>query len=150
MFCEKCGNPLTEEGVCQACAANEQPAEIIEETIVEETIVEEAAVEVPQKNPGKAMGIISMILGIVSLLGGSVCSCLLACLGGFPSLIGAVVGIILSIIGMKKSKAAGCKNTMAVVGLILNILTIVVVLGFILVNAIIGGVAAASNSYYYY
>ena len=151
MFCEKCGNPLTEEGVCPACAANAEPVTPVEEPIVVEApIVEEAVVEAPQTNPGKTMGIISMILGIFSLLSGTVCSCLLACLGGIPAMITSIVGIVLAIIGMKKSKAAGCKNTMALVGLILSIVTIVIILVFILINAIIGGIGAMSNSYYYY
>ncbi|WP_051388961.1 hypothetical protein [Arthrobacter sp. 35W] len=71
----------------------------------------------PAQDPGKVMGIISIILPFVGL---------------------GLVGLILGLIGMSKSKKAGFKNTPALVGVILGALAIVITI----VVAIIGISAA--------
>ena len=99
------------------------------------------------KKSGKALGIISMIFGIISLiipLGGCTCSCLGTFFATFVSfivgylsgivpfvfviisLIFAIAALILAIIGKKKSKKFGMKNTMATIGLITSIFGLVI------------------------
>jgi hypothetical protein len=133
--CSACGAPLTEETVAP---------------------VEEApAVEVPTVDPGAQKGNIAMILGIVALALGALCSCLAACLGGALPFILAIVGIVMGTMAMKASKEAGFDNKKAKIGLILSIAAIVVIVIFIILNAILGGIIGASmaqssyGSYYY-
>jgi hypothetical protein len=61
--------------------------------------------DAPQKNPGKVLGIIAMILGIFGLV--PIC-------GG----LSAIVGIILGVLGKKKSSEAGMPSGMAKAGII--------------------------------
>lgn len=143
-------------------AVEETPVEeviaAVEETPVEETPVEEViapvegVVEAPAVDSGKTMNLVSLILGIASLVFGSMCSCAFACLGGLvPGCMG-IAAIITGILGMKKSKADGFKGTLGLIGMILGIASLLVIFVFIIVNAIIGGVAYsdAFNSGYYY
>lgn len=140
MFCTNCGTTLTEDGVCPVC-----------NPVTEEIVVDDVAA--PAVNPGKTLGLISMILGIASLVLGLPCSCVCACLGSLLPFCCSVGGIITGALGMKKSSYAGMKNTMALVGLILSIVAIVVCVVFIIFNGIIGGLGslntAGSSSYYY-
>jgi len=74
-------------------------------------------------NPGKTLGIVSMILSIIGL---------------------GLVGVILALIGMSKSKKAGQKNGFALAGLILGILNIIAGIAvFVLVGY--GGIQAAAE-----
>lgn len=76
-------------------------------------------------DPGKLLGILSVVAPFVSL---------------------GVVGIILGIIGRKKSKAAGFKGTLATVGIVLSSISIVIgILLIILFAAAIGKVAQKCN-----
>lgn len=73
----------------------------------------------PNKNvtedPGKTLGIIGLVLGLV----------------GF-----ALIGLILCIVGNNKSKEAGLKNTVAIIGIWINSIFIILgVLIFMLVFA---------------
>ena len=86
------------------------------------------------------MGIIAMILGIVGLLGSTICSCLCGCLGGSPALLMCIAGVVLGIIGMNKSKKLGEKNTMALVGIILSGVGILLFIIF----ALVGGAISAA------
>jgi len=71
------------------------------------------------ENPGKTFGIISLVL----------------------SLIGAgVIGIILGIIGLKKSAAVGLKNGLALAGIIVGAVS--TVLGIIFISLAIAAAAA--------
>lgn len=148
MFCTKCGSSLSENGICPVCDVP------VHNPINPELILEQPPAA---SNPGKGLGIAGMILGIISLVFNTVC----ACLGG--SILGAplsVIGLILSIIGKKKSKAAGCSNGMATAGLVMNlisviivalaILAIVVYFAFIVVAALMTGSAAVEPPTYYY
>lgn len=58
----------------------------------------------PAKDPGKIMGILSII---------------------FPFIFLGLVGLILGIIGRVQSKKAGFKNTPALIGIILSIIAII-------------------------
>ncbi len=70
-------------------------------------------------NPGKGLGIAGLVLSFFMF--------------GLN-----LVGLILSIIGLKKSKAAGMSNGPAVAGIIISILTIIATL------AIVGGLIAGA------
>lgn len=67
----------------------------------------------PVENPGKTMGIVGLVLGFLGPL--------------------SLVGLILSIIGLRKSKKVGQSNGIAVAGIIVSSL--------VLVGVIIGSIA---------
>lgn len=69
----------------------------------------------PVPNPGKGLSIAGMVLGIVSLV--------LFCVWyiGIPC---AIVGLVLSIIGKKKSKEANAPTGMATAGIILCVIAL--------------------------
>jgi hypothetical protein len=69
----------------------------------------------PAENPGKKLGVIGLVLAILF----------------------NVVGLIVSIVALRKSKKAGFKNVAAVWGIIIGLLS---TLGIVIM--IIGGVAA--------
>ncbi len=69
------------------------------------------------ENPGKTMGILSLIFSLL----------------GF-----GIVGLILGIVGLKKSKSAGMSNGLALAGIILGIIGIIVGIIFLSL-AIFGG-----------
>ena len=148
MFCTKCGSTLSENGVCPVC-----------DVPVSDPINPELVFDQPPaaSNPGKGLGITGMVMGIVSLLCNTVCSCMYGSVLGFPL---SIVGLILSIIAKKKSKAAGCSNGMATAGLITSIISIAIcalaVIGIILYFVFVVGLtalstteAAGASSYYY-
>ena len=130
MICKAC-NAENENGAqfCVNCgAALEQEAAPVEEVVapVEEVAApaEEATEEIPAADPGKLLNLISLICGAVGLVFSSLCTCLGGCLGGFiPMLIG-VAAIVTGLLGMNKSKAAGFKNTLGLIGLILGIASV--------------------------
>ncbi|WP_052663599.1 hypothetical protein [Psychromicrobium lacuslunae] len=66
-----------------------------------------------QQDPGKVMGILSIVLPFVFL---------------------GLVGLILGIIGLNKSKKAGFSNAPAVIGIVLSILAII---GSIIVGVVL-------------
>ena len=148
MFCTKCGSSLSENGVCPVC-----------DVPVSDPINPELVFDQPPaaSNPGKGLGITGMVMGIVSLLCNTVCSCMYGSVLGFPL---SIVGLILSIIAKKKSKAAGCSNGMATAGLITSIISIAIcalaVIGIIVYFVFVVGLtalstteAAGASSYYY-
>lgn len=148
MFCDKCGSTLSENGVCPVC-----------DVPVNDPINPELVFEQPPaaSDPGKGMGIAGMILGIVSLLCNTVCSCMYGSVLGGPL---SVVGLILSIIARKKSKAAGCSNGMATAGLVMNLISVIIIalailgivayIAFVVVVALMTGSAPAEAPTYYY
>lgn len=75
----------------------------------------------PVENPGKGLGIASLVLGIIGCL-----------LFAFPFYLGffcfaaSVVGIVLAAVSMKKSKAVGASTGLAVAGLVVSICGVVV------------------------
>ena len=147
MFCTKCGSTLSENGVCPVC-----------DVPVSDPINPELVFDQPPaaSNPGKGLGITGMVMGIVSLLCNTVCSCMYGSVLGFPL---SIVGLILSIIAKKKSKAAGCSNGMATAGFVMNligvilcalaILAIVAYLAFVVIMALMTGSTVETPTYYY-
>ena len=64
----------------------------------------------------------------------------------FIPLVCAIIGVIMGKSAMNKSQAAGFENKNAKIGMILSIVAIVVIVIFIIGNAILGGVLAASGA----
>lgn len=198
MYCSNCG-AQNEENVrfCATCGANLEAADK-EQTVaapVENTVsepvyedyaepaydnydyAEEAYEEAPVKDPGKGLAITGLILGIVSVAL-PILNCLCGCVPIISYIVmfiaglapfTAVAGIICSAIAMSKSKKAGCKNSMAVIGLILSIVAVVIaiistIIGIISIvlyggASILGALSemssssdygSAVNDYYYY
>lgn len=77
------------------------------------------------KNPGKTLGIIGFIFGFIFFLN--------------------IPGLILSIIGLVKSKAAGFKNGLAIAGIVLN--SVVLVFGFLAFITIIAYSGISNKAY---
>ena len=131
-FCRVCGSALAVAPVIEASAdpVAETPVEPTVETPVQPASAPaaegETAPKVTAVDPGKGMGVAALVLGIIGLVTGTVCNCGCACtifgvfISGPIAILLAIVGLILGIIGMKKSKTAGFKNTMALVGIILS------------------------------
>lgn len=99
---------------------NEQPA--VPEAPAPQPAPTQPAPESPAaapagENPGKTLGILSLVFSLLGL---------------------GLVGLILGIVGLKKSKTAGMGNGLAIAGLIIGIINIIVVSIFIAL-AIFGG-----------
>lgn len=147
MFCKNCGRESTDNSrFCPYCGA-----ELTPETNYN-TYAYNAA-PTPIADPGAGLGTAAMILGIVGLSLGAICSCLFAFLGGFIPLACAIVAVVLGVVGKKKSAAVGIENKKAKVGITLGVIAIVVIVVFILLNAILGAIMGASlaaryDSYY--
>jgi len=96
----------------------------------------------PAPNPGKGLSIAGMVLGIIAIV--------LMC-WFYIAIPCAIVGLILSIMGKKKSAQAGAPAGMAKAGLILCIIALAVdlIIGVLIVGimgvALWGASEAASN-----
>jgi len=92
----------------------------------------------PGPNPGKGLSIAGMVLGIVAV----VVSCIF-----YVSIPCAVVGLILSIMGKKKSKAANAPTGAATAGIVLSIIGLVlgVIVGIFFGAAIIAAIKGTSE-----
>lgn len=101
MYCKNCGNFFENGDTCPSCGTK-------------------------MADPGKGLGIASLVLGICGLVFSWLCSCFFTCFSGLFPLVLSVVGLILGIVGNNKSKAAGFKNTLATVGLILSIVALAI------------------------
>lgn len=123
MICNRCGTEnLDTDNTCKTCGG------LLCDEIIMEVIDGKSAYE------GKTIGLVSMIFGITSLVLGTILSFVMPIFGGaFPGGM-AIVGVILGIIGRRKSKAAKAVNAMAIVGLGTSVATIVAV---ILTNVLI-------------
>ncbi|MCL2526019.1 MAG: DUF4190 domain-containing protein [Coriobacteriia bacterium] len=95
------------------------------------------------ENPGKGMGIASMVLGIVALV-----FCFIPFLGWLGVILG-IVGLVLGFVSLKKTPQ-GVKSGMAKAGIVtsiiaiaLNLIMLIVVAGFI--GAL--GTAASASGY---
>ncbi len=125
MTCKSCGYENVEGSVfCANCgAAMEAPAPAVETVVEPQYSAPQYSAPQPAPAPAKkadGLSITAMILGIVGLVGGSICNCLCGCLAGVPSLLMCIAAVVLGIIGMKKASDKGTKSTMALVGVILG------------------------------
>ena len=132
MNCPFCNAEISaEDKICPTCGApvNEETAEVAEAPVA----------ETPAVDPGKKLGLIAMIVGIAGLALGAILSCACACLGAVLPALAAVAAIVLGVLAMKKSKDAGFSNKQALVGIITGGAAIVVIIVFIILNAVLGG-----------
>lgn len=132
MVCKNCGFEYEDEQFCPNCGAAAEVAEKIEnepnvtddaaETVTETTVVESVTTDV---DPGNGKATASMVLGIVSLVISTVCSC--GCGGiNIPiSLITSIIGLVLSSSAKKLSASAGFKNGKANAGFITSIIALI-------------------------
>ena len=169
MFCKNCGAQLSEGAAfCPNCGTAvvkevaepvyQQPAEpqqpvysqpaepqqpVYQQPVYQQPVYQPVVNGAPRSNPGKGMGIAALIMGIVS-----------CCFFWIPyfniiCLMMSIAGLILSIIGLKKSKSAGASVGVSVAGLVLSIVGLV--LSSISCLVLLGLFAAASSpSYKYY
>ncbi len=136
MICKNCGNEIAEGNqFCENCGTAVEVEEVV---VAEAEVVAEAAPEATT-NPGKAFGIVALICGIA----GAVLPCI-PCLS-YIAFIPIVLGLVFGFIGMSKSKAAGAKNTLALVGVILSFCGIAVFVLSIFAGVIIGVLGSASS-----
>lgn len=139
MTCKSCGYENAEGSVfCANCGASME-APVAVEPVVETSYAQPAEVVAPKKK-ADGMTITALILSIVGLVGNTICSCLCGCLGGSPALIMSIVGLILGIIAMNKSKKNGEKNNMALTAVILSGVGILMFIIF----ALIGGAISSA------
>ncbi len=93
----------------------------------------------PKKN-----GTIVLVLGIVATVINSGLGCLCGCLGSLPGLVCAIVGLVLGF-KAKKEYAPGEKDKKNDIGVILCFVALGIMVVMTIINAILGGVMAASN-----
>lgn len=152
MFCTKCGSTLNENGYCPICDAP------VSDPIDPELIFEQPPVV---SNPGLGLGIAGMVFGILSVLSLICCTCPGYGLLIVPTLAGlfGIIGLILSLVGKKKSKSSGFNNAFALVGLITSIVGLVIAVVFIAILvfiiaiygvAFLGAFASSTSSSGYY
>lgn len=151
MKCTFCGAELNDDAMfCTECgrAIEAAPAEPAEAFVKAE------------KDPGKILGIIALILGIVAIALPIIalptfccCSIYVILIAEVISFVCAVVGIILGVLGSKKSAAAGYKNMLAKIGMILSIvsaalvaLALVLVVIFLVIYILIVVLAAGGSA----
>ena len=151
MYCSKCGNDVA-NGLtyCDVCGAElggdaydfDEPMNIS-----------------PANDPGKTLGLVSMICGISSIvLSFSCCLQFIPVIGSlvsalsFLALPGGIAGLITGIIGSKKSSAYGCENGKAKIGiitsiasLVLGVISTIVIIIFFLAYFGLLGVAMSSG-----
>lgn len=121
VFCVNCGSSLNQESQTYGNAQPYGNAQAYGNGYYADNggYYEEPAV-VPPRESSDGMGVVSMILGIVSLV---ICN---------PGGIFAIVGLILGIMSSKKAKAKGEKSSFAVAGIV----TCAIALGIMLLAAI--------------
>lgn len=170
MFCKNCGAQLSEGAAfCPNCGTAvvkevaepvyQQPAEpqqpvyrqpaepqqpVYQQPVYQQPVYQPVVNGAPRSNPGKGMGIAALIMGIVS-----------CCFFWIPyfniiCLMMSIAGMILSIVGLKKSKSAGASAGVSVAGLVLSIIGLVLSSIFCLVVLGILAEASSHGSRYYY
>ena len=135
MNCPYCNAEITaEEKICPVCGApvNE---EVKQEPAAEVKTEAAEAKDTKAVNPGKTLGIVGLILGIASiLLWLTSCCCYVSIVTVPLAFIVSLVGVILNASALKKSKKAGCKNVLALIGMILS----AVILALAVISLVIG------------
>ena len=150
MVCPNCGNQCNDDaqfctncGASVAAAAAEEPVvETVAEVVEEATPVCEAEVVNPAP---KKESIITLILGIAALVINSGLGCFCGCLGSFPGIVCAIIGLVL---GFKERKnyAEGEKNKKNEIGIILCFVALGAAVLFTILNMILGGLSAMIQS----
>ena len=103
MFCKNCGNETENGKFCGVCGAA-------------------MGAPVVAKDPGKELGLISLILGIVCF----------APIDNTVFSLAAIGAIIAGIVGIKKSAEAGFQNKLGKIGLVLSIVCLILDVLFVI------------------
>ena len=98
------------------------------------------------QNNGKGLSVAGLVLGICSVVVGLI-------INGWVGLICGIIGIVLSVMGRNKAKAAGAPTGMGTAGLVLSIIgtaiiAVVVISAIICVSAAEAALGDALNAYY--
>ena len=98
------------------------------------------------QNNGKGLSVAGLVLGICSVAVGLI-------INGWVGLICGIVGIVLSVMGRNKAKAAGAPTGMGTAGLVLSIIgtaiiAVVVISAIVCVSAAESALKDALNAYY--
>ena len=111
-------------------------------------IMEMPPVDTPvedQPLPGKALGIVSLVLAVIALVGGTILNCLCGLLGSIPFFIMAVAAIVLGIVATVKAKSVGKKNVFAIVGIIVGAVALIALIIGVIINAVVGVMSVLSE-----
>lgn len=146
MFCPNCGAQNADNApFCANCGSRfeqQAPAAPVYNPAPGYAPVAPGYTPAPVANPGKGMGIASMVLGILAIL--LLCTSLT-----YVAIACAIVGCILGGLGMKKSKEVGMSNGMGVAGLVCSIIALALcVIAIIFVAAFAYEYASFINSLY--
>ena len=159
MFCKNCGEQITDGALfCTNCGASvaEPPVQPAQQPVApayqqpvyqqpayqqpayQQPVYQQPVYQQPVSNSCRGMGVAALVMGIVS--------CCLFWIPYFNSLclLMCIAGIILSAIGIKKSKSAGASVGLSVAGLVLSILGMI----FSLIS-VITWICAISSLYSY-
>ena len=98
------------------------------------------------QNNGKGLSVAGLVLGICSVVVGLI-------INGWVGLICGIIGIVLSVMGRNKAKAAGAPTGMATAGLVCSIIAtaiiaVVFLAAIICVSAAEAALGDALNAYY--
>ena len=97
-----------------------------------------------KSNPGKTLGVAGFVISLVMILFSWSFAVMFAiwfgAAGPFVILLITIAGLILSIVGMKKSKKAGFKNPLGLTGMIISIFVLTI---WLILIMFIGTVASA-------
>lgn len=139
MFCSNCGTKVPDgNAFCPNCGSPVNQQTYQQQQTYQPPFTPYYA---PQSSAGNVLGIIGMIAGIVSLV--------LFCIWYISIPIG-IAAIVISAIGMSKSKHSGAKNGMALSGIICGAIGIGLAIIFIIAIAIIVLTNPYWLGYYYY
>lgn len=144
MFCNKCGAQIPDGAdFCNKCGTPVSGG--TPNTTVQHIHYNQPPTNPPQPNPGLGLGIASMVMGILGVLG-----CWIPIVNIFTGIL-AIIGIILAAISIKKTPLGSSKG-MAIAGLVCSIIGTVFGLGGWLCIGCFGcaaqGAAASTLPYY--
>lgn len=118
MICKACNTDnIPGSSFCNHCGAALEQGSADMQNITETT-----PVSIP--DPGKVMNLVSLLLGIASMIfsASALCTCGQLDVSDYVLVFGmAITSSILGIMGFKKSKDAGFNNKQGIVGMILGI-----------------------------
>lgn len=149
MICPNCGAEAGTGAFCTSCGAkmpeNTQPVY----QAPQNTYGNPNMNPVPAYNPYNAAPVqpkksgastAALVLGIVGVAGNTILGCLCGCLGSMPTIICAIIGLVLGIKAKNEAAARGETDSKAKTGVILCIVALVLAVVIAIVNAVLGAV----------
>lgn len=133
-FCTSCGSVLEAEEVKAEPVVEAAP--VIEETVEAAPVAEAVEEKKPVSGLTKAMGIVSLVCGILGFM------LAVSCCGTIVSPVFSIAAIVCGVIPLFKKE----KSVLAVVGLILGAVAIAVA-ALLLILGVIGSMAESGSAY---